>query len=77
MKVVINGELSEIPEGLSVAALLGHLGMAEGRVAIERNLEILPRTKWKDTAVQPNDTYEIVQFVGGGQGSLIAIFRKI
>ena len=66
MKVVINGEHNEIPEGLTVAALLGHLGMAEGRVAIERNLEILPRAQWKDTAVQPNDTYEIVQFVGGG-----------
>jgi thiamine biosynthesis protein ThiS len=35
-------------------------------VAIERNLEILPRQKWPDTQVQPGDRYEIVQFVGGG-----------
>jgi thiamine biosynthesis protein ThiS len=37
-----------------------------GRVAIERNLEILPRPKWTETRVEPGDRYEIVQFVGGG-----------
>jgi thiamine biosynthesis protein ThiS len=37
-----------------------------GRVAIERNLEILPRPKWPETRVEAGDCYEIVQFVGGG-----------
>ena len=41
--VTINGERREIPDGLNVAALLEHLGMPTGRVAIERNLDILPR----------------------------------
>lgn len=64
--VTINGERREIPDGLTVAALLGHLGMATGRVAIELNLDILPRARWRETQVQANDSFEIVHFVGGG-----------
>ena len=66
MNVTINGEAREVPEGLSVAGLLAHLGLAPERVAIERNLEILPRAQWEATRVQPADRYEIVHFVGGG-----------
>lgn len=66
MKIRINGDEREIPDGLTVAALLGHIGMPSERVAIERNLDILPRANWKTTEVQANDSYEIVHFVGGG-----------
>lgn len=66
IKVRINGEPRDIPDGLTVTALLEHLGMAGDRIAIERNLDILPRTNWKSTEVQPDDSYEIVHFVGGG-----------
>lgn len=66
MNVVINGEPREIPEGLSVAALLDHLNMKPDRVAIELNREIVPRAQWDATLVQPNDSFEIVHFVGGG-----------
>jgi thiamine biosynthesis protein ThiS len=66
MKITINGELREIPNGLTVAALLQHLEMTADRVAIERNLDILPRAKWQETEVQPNDRFEIVHLVGGG-----------
>jgi thiamine biosynthesis protein ThiS len=64
--IKLNGEHREIPEGLTVAKLLEHLGMADGRVAIERNLDILPRSLWRETQVQSNDSFEIVHFVGGG-----------
>ena len=66
MKITINGEAREIPESLSVVAMLAHLGLAPERVAIERNREILPRARWKETIVQPGDSYEIVHLVGGG-----------
>lgn len=66
MTITINGERREIPEGLNVAALLQHLGMAQNRVAIERNRDILPRARWQETPVSANDAFEIVQFVGGG-----------
>ena len=66
MTVTINGERREIPDGLNIIALLEHLGMSNGRVAIERNLDILPRARWQETQVEPNDSFEIVHFVGGG-----------
>lgn len=66
MTVTVNGERREIPDGLNVVALLQHLGMRTERVAIERNLDILPRAEWQQTRVQPNDSFEIVHFVGGG-----------
>jgi sulfur carrier protein len=66
MIVTINGERREIPEGLNVSGLLKHLGMAAERVAIERNLDILPRARWATTQVEPDDRFEIVHLVGGG-----------
>jgi thiamine biosynthesis protein ThiS len=66
MTVTINGEPRDVPEGLTVPALLEHLGIKGERVAIERNRDILPRARWSETQVQPNDTFEIVHFVGGG-----------
>ncbi|MGB9244047.1 MAG: sulfur carrier protein ThiS [Candidatus Acidiferrales bacterium] len=66
MKITVNGEVRAIPDGLSVAALLQHLEMTAERVAIERNLDILPRAKWQETMVQPDDRFEIVHLVGGG-----------
>jgi thiamine biosynthesis protein ThiS len=50
-----------------VTDLLAHLGITAGRVAIERNLAILPRAQWDTTAVAPGDRYEIVHLVGGGR----------
>ena len=64
--VQVNGETKELPAGTSVRALLDQLGLNPGRVAIEYNLEILPKTKWEATQVAPGDRFEIVQFVGGG-----------
>jgi thiamine biosynthesis protein ThiS len=66
IRIVVNGETREVPEGLGVSALLSHLGLPPDRVAIERNLEILPRSQWPTTAVQSGDKYEIVHLVGGG-----------
>jgi sulfur carrier protein len=64
--IVVNGEKREVPAGLGVTGLLSHLGLPAERVAIERNLEILPRSQWISTAVQAGDRFEIVQLVGGG-----------
>jgi thiamine biosynthesis protein ThiS len=66
MTITVNGDPRDVPDGLHVAALLAHLGLPLDRVALERNLDILPRAQWSDTPVQPDDRYEIVHFVGGG-----------
>ena len=64
--ISVNGETRSTKAGASVSDLLGELGLPAGRVAIERNLEILPRPQWAETRVAPGDRFEIVQFVGGG-----------
>ena len=66
ISISVNGETRAAHAGATVADLLKDLGLNSGRVAIERNLEILPRPKWNETQVEPGDRYEIVQFVGGG-----------
>ena len=64
--VTVNGEQRSAKPGSTVTDLLVEMGLDPGRVAIERNLEILSRPDWQKTAVQPGDRDEIVQFVGGG-----------
>jgi sulfur carrier protein len=66
MQIEINGEVREVPDGFNVPALLAHLGLNPSRVAIERNLGVLPRAVWDSTHVAAGDRFEIVQFVGGG-----------
>ena len=64
--ITVNGESRVASVEATVVDLLRDLGLNAGRVAIERNLEILPRQKWPETRVAAGDRYEIVQFVGGG-----------
>jgi sulfur carrier protein len=66
MTISVNGENRAAKPGATVVDLLRELGMDSGRVAVERNLEVLPRPKWPETQVAAGDRYEIVQFVGGG-----------
>lgn len=66
MRVTINGQEQQVPDGLTVTALLHQLALPSDRVAIERNRDILPRSQWPATVVQPGDSFEIVTLVGGG-----------
>jgi sulfur carrier protein len=66
INITVNGERREFHAGATVVELLRELGLNAGRVAMERNLEILPRPRWQETQVAAGDRYEIVQFVGGG-----------
>ncbi|MGB6900453.1 MAG: sulfur carrier protein ThiS [Candidatus Acidiferrum sp.] len=66
ISIVVNGEKRETNPGAMVADLLAALGLDSGRVAIERNLQVLPRPAWAQTQMESGDRYEIVQFVGGG-----------
>ena len=66
IEITVNGESQQVPENLDVPSLLAHLNIRAERVAIERNLEILPRANWAATQVAAGDRYEIVHLVGGG-----------
>ncbi|MGP0020679.1 MAG: sulfur carrier protein ThiS [Candidatus Sulfotelmatobacter sp.] len=70
MKLRINGEerdFSGSPAPLTLAALFETLGMKSDRVAVELNLDIVPRDRWATTLLEEGDRLEIVHFVGGGE----------
>ena len=66
MTLQLNGERRDFPDGLTLAALVSQLGMKPDRVAVELNLEIVPRGNWETTGLKSGDRLEIVHFVGGG-----------
>ena len=66
IQVRINGETKRVAAGSTIAALVADLGLDPKRVAVERNLEIVPRSTLGDVAVADGDAFEIVHFVGGG-----------
>jgi sulfur carrier protein len=66
MHIVLNGESLELPSALDVAALLRRLGLAEKRVAVEVNREIVPRSRHADRMLREGDEVELVHAMGGG-----------
>jgi thiazole synthase len=68
--ITLNGERRQVPAGTSVATLVETLELKKGRVAVERNREIVPMSQWSDVALSDGDALEIVHFVGGGQDSV-------
>lgn len=66
MRVEVNGGIHEVPEGTTIAGLLEQLGVSGGRVAVERNRQIVPRAQHEQMALAAGDVLEVVHFVGGG-----------
>ena len=64
--VTINGERREFPQPIVVTKLVDELGLAGKRIAVERNGEIVPRSRFAQAAIADGDTLEIVVAVGGG-----------
>ena len=64
--VVINGKARTVADGTTVLALLGELDLGDKRVAVERNLEVIPRAQHASTLLVAGDRLEVVTFVGGG-----------
>lgn len=66
MALTVNGEKREVEPGANLAGFLRACGLDPAKVAVERNLAIVPRSRYAETALSPGDRIEIVQFVGGG-----------
>ena len=66
MTLTINGERRTFADLADIAALVAFLGLDARKVAVERNLEIVPRSAYGRTALADGDRIEIVQFIGGG-----------
>ena len=66
MRIAVNGEEHEVPEGLSVGELVRRLGLADAPVAVERNQRVVPRAEREATVLREGDRLEVVTLVGGG-----------
>lgn len=66
MRLLLNGEERDVPGVATIADLVAELGLDARKVAVERNLEIAPRSTYGDTALTDGDRIEIVTFIGGG-----------
>ncbi len=66
MKLWVNGEERAVEAVADVAGLVAALGLDSRKVAVERNLEIVPRSTYAATPVADGDRIEIVHFIGGG-----------
>lgn len=65
--VTINGEARELNGPVSVATLLTDMGLDPAKIAVERNLEVVPKSQYQDITVNSGDRLEIVHFIGGGE----------
>jgi thiamine biosynthesis protein ThiS len=66
MQIFVNGKPREVEAGDTVATLLQSLGLDPRQLAVERNLELVPRSEHADTPLVPGDRLEVVTLVGGG-----------
>lgn len=66
MRIEVNGEPREVPDGCTIAGLLDLLEVRMKGVAVERNREVVPRAEHAATTLEENDQLEVVTLVGGG-----------
>ncbi|MBC3950335.1 sulfur carrier protein ThiS [Pseudomonas folii] len=66
MHIQLNGEPFELPDGATVLALLTRLDLVGRRVAVELNLDIVPRSQHESTVLSEGDQVEVVHAIGGG-----------
>ena len=66
MDIILNGTAREVPDQTSAAELLLSLGLADKRLALEVNREIVPRSRFEQHMIRPGDRVEIVHAIGGG-----------
>jgi thiazole synthase len=64
--ITVNGEHKRVMAGMSIAALANELGLVPEKVAVERNMEVVPRSTLAQVCLEDGDDLEIVHFVGGG-----------
>lgn len=66
MQILVNGKTVELPDNSTIVMLLEQLEMTTGRLAVELNAEIVPRSQHISTQLRPGDSVEIVHAIGGG-----------
>ena len=67
MEITLNGEKFALETGSNIVNLIDKLDLNTDKLAIERNLEIVPKSKFAMTIIEEGDKLEIVHFIGGGE----------
>ena len=66
MRIQLNGDSLELPDGETVAGLLTRLDLTGRRIAVELNMDIVPRSQHEATVLDDGDQVEVVHAIGGG-----------
>ncbi|MFN8545968.1 MAG: sulfur carrier protein ThiS [Candidatus Binatia bacterium] len=66
MQVIVNDDPRSLPDGTTVADLVASLGLGPRRIAVEVNLQVVPRATYATTPLSDGDRVEVIHFVGGG-----------
>lgn len=66
MKLTLNGEIHSLPDDLTISGLIAHLGLPNKKIAVERNLEVVPKSTFGEVKLSEGDRLEIIHFIGGG-----------
>jgi thiazole synthase len=66
LSITVNGQHRRVPAGMTLSELAAELGLVPEKVAVERNMEIVPRSTLAQVEIADGDDFEIVTFVGGG-----------
>ena len=66
MQIIVNGDPTDIAEGINMSGLIEHLRLTDQRLAVEVNDELVPRSRFDQHRLENNDHVEIIHAVGGG-----------
>jgi thiazole synthase len=77
LRLSLNGESREFPGPMTVEGLLAHLDLDPAKVAVERNLEIVPKSTYTSTGLEEGDRLEIVHFIGGGNAPELPVDKPL
>lgn len=66
MQIILNGEPTDVSEGINMAELISQLALSNQRLAVEVNEELVPRSRFADHRLDRDDRVEIIHAVGGG-----------
>jgi len=66
MEIMVNGDFHTFDEGITIAQMLITLDLPLKKIAVERNLEVVPKSTYEDVVLQEGDKLEIIHFIGGG-----------
>ncbi len=66
MEIMVNGDFHTFEDGITIAQMLVALDLPLKKIAVERNLEVVPKSTYEDVILYESDKLEIIHFIGGG-----------